>query len=82
MNDILGRPIDWDAYEREEEELAASARKVETIDIGTYGCKPKNPQDCIYGGNNSCVSPSGDSICGGCLDDCGGYVLCIEPLQK
>lgn len=45
---------------------------------GGEGLKPSNADECPYGGEISCVSGSGGSICGGFWGTAhkGKYVLC------
>lgn len=69
---------DW----RELEDMENNIREVETIDYGEFGCKPKNPQDCFYGGEVSCICRSGDSLCGGCHGTGDGIVFCTQPLKE
>jgi hypothetical protein len=44
-------------------------RKVKVQPYGSHGIMPANPEDCPYRGENSCISSSGMSQCGGLYED-------------
>lgn len=43
---------------------------------GSEGTQPLHPSDCPYGGEVSCVSGSGGSICGGYMGGTNEYTFC------
>lgn len=54
-------------------------RTVAIESYGSEGCKPLHADDCMYKKDGSCISSSGDSICGGYFGHSGKYViLCAE----
>ena len=57
------------------------AWKIATVPYGSEGEEPRNPQEYPYfqetGNENSCVSGSGGSMCGGFMGGTSGYVYCI-----
>lgn len=56
-----------------------SFRAVAVKHYGSDGCMPIYEDDCPYKGEISCVSSSGDSICGGYMGHAGNYVVkCSE----
>lgn len=66
--------------------MTEKLRKIEVERHGAYGYFPKEKHLCIYNGESSCVSGSGDSQCGG---NCGiekildkEFVLCAEKPPK
>lgn len=45
--------------------MSEQLRAIEVERYGREGYKPKEKHLCIYRGENSCVSSSSDSLCGG-----------------
>jgi hypothetical protein len=57
-------------------------RLVAVTSYGSEGCTPVHRDDCPLEGAVSCVSGSGDSICGGFFGHAGTYVVrCQEKLK-
>jgi hypothetical protein len=57
-------------------------RAVAVKDYGSEGCMPLHADDCPHGQEISCVSGSGDSICGGYYGHAGNHVVkCQEEMQ-
>jgi hypothetical protein len=57
-------------------------RAVAVEDYGSEGCKPIYKDDCPLDGS-SCISRSGDSICGGYMGHAGNHVVrCQEKVPQ
>jgi hypothetical protein len=54
--------------------------KITTVPYGSEGAYPEHNEECpyflAYGTATSCVSGSGDSLCGGCMGGTAGFVYC------
>jgi hypothetical protein len=55
--------------ETETEEDEITWREVKVKPYGSHGIIPANPEDCPYRGENSCISSSGESLCGALCED-------------
>jgi len=59
-----------------------SFRAVAVEDYGSEGCKPIHKDDCPLAGI-SCISGSGNSICGGYMGHAGNHVVkCQEKVNQ
>jgi hypothetical protein len=64
-------------------ELLTTDGKLELIEMrvvavkpyGSCGCIPIYADDCMYKGIESCISGSGDSVCGGYYGHAGKHVV-------
>jgi len=46
-----------------------SRRLVAVVPSGSYGCKPADSAECMFGSEVGCWSSSGDSACGGAMSE-------------